>query len=107
MPLACVVNEVNAAVRGWVGYFHYRNCSRTLALIKSHVEPRLVTHLRKRHKVRDWKAGYIKFSNRVLYEKYGLYKVPTTAAWKRVRALLKNIGKPCALIEHARFDEGG
>ena len=87
MPLEWVVNEVNATVRGWVGYFHYRNCSRTLGRVRNHVEQRLITHLRKRHKVRDRKAGYVKFPNRTLYEKYGLYKVPTSAAWTRAHAL--------------------
>jgi hypothetical protein len=28
MPLRVVIEKVNTAVRGWVGYFHYRNCSR-------------------------------------------------------------------------------
>jgi RNA-directed DNA polymerase len=87
MPLEWVVNEVNAMVRGWVGYFHYRNCSQTLARIRNHLEQRLITHLRKRHKVRDRKAGYVRFSNRSLYEKYGLYKVPTSAGWTRAHAL--------------------
>jgi len=83
MPLEWVVNEVNATVRGWVGYFHYRNCSQSLSRIRNHVEQRMITHLRKRHKVRDRKAGYAKFPNRSLYEKYGLYKVPTTAGWTK------------------------
>ena len=87
MPLEWVVNEVNATVRGWVGYFHYRNCSQSLSRIRNHVEQRMITHLRKRHKVRDRKAGYAKFPNRSLYEKYGLYKVPTTAGWKKAHAL--------------------
>ncbi len=59
MPPEWVVNEVNATVRGWIGYFHYRNCSRTLGLLRNHVEQRLITHLRKRRKVRDRKAGYV------------------------------------------------
>ena len=87
MPLEWVVNEVNATVRGWVGYFHYRNCSKTMGHIRNHVEQRLITHLRKRHKVRDRKTGYARFTCRALYEKYGLYKVPTTAVWKRAHAL--------------------
>lgn len=87
MPLELVVNEVNATVRGWVGYFHYRNCSQTLGLVRNHVEQRLITHLRKRHKVRDRKAGYVKFPYRTLYEKYNLYRVPTTAVWARAHAL--------------------
>lgn len=87
MPLEWVVNEVNAMLRGWVGYFHYRNCSQALGRIRNHLEQRLITHLRKRHKVRDRKAGYVKFPNRSLYEKYGLYKVPTTAVWTKAHAL--------------------
>jgi group II intron reverse transcriptase/maturase len=87
MPLEWVVNEVNAMVRGWVGYFHYRNCSQTLVRIRNHLEQRLNTHLRKRHKVRDRNAGYVRFPTRSLYEKYGLYKVPTSSGWKRVHAL--------------------
>lgn len=87
MPLEWVVNEVNAMVRGWVGYFHYRNCSQTLGRIRNHLEQRLIIHLRKRHKVRDRKTGYVRFPNRSLYVKYGLYKVPTSAGWTRAHAL--------------------
>jgi RNA-directed DNA polymerase len=83
MPFDWIVNEVNATVRGWIGYFHYRNCSNALGQVRNHVEQRLITHLRKRHKVRDRKAGYVKFPNRTLYEKYGLYKVPTSAGWTK------------------------
>jgi group II intron reverse transcriptase/maturase len=85
-PLAWVVNEVNATVRGWVGYFHYRNCSKTLANLKCHVEERLRTHLRKRHKVRDRRAGYALFPIGTLYGKCGLYKVPTTAVYAKAHA---------------------
>jgi len=87
MPLEWVVNEVNATVRGWVGYFHYRNCSEAMGQIRHHVEERLITHLRKRHKVRDRKTGYVRFKHRALYERYGLYKVPTTAVWQKAHAL--------------------
>jgi group II intron reverse transcriptase/maturase len=87
MPLEWVVNEVNATVRGWVGYFHYRNCSQSLGRVRNHLEQRLITHLRKRHKVRVRSSGYVRFPNRSLYKKYGLYKVPTSAGWMRVHAL--------------------
>ena len=87
MPIEWVVNEVNATVRGWVGYFHYRNCSNTMGHIRNHVEQRLITHLRKRYKVRDRKTGYARFKPKALYVKYGLYKVPTTAAWAKAHAL--------------------
>ncbi len=87
LPLEGVVNEVNQTVRGWVGYFHYGNCSKSLAQLKGHVEERLRTHLRKRHKVRDRGVGFARFGSRVLYQKYGLYKVPTSAGWTRAHAL--------------------
>ncbi len=87
VPLGQIVGEVNATTRGWVGYFHFKNCSESLKHVRAHVEQRLRTHLCKRHKVRDKKAGFIKFDNRTLYEKYGLYKVPTTAGWTRAHAL--------------------
>jgi len=87
MPLEWLVNEVNSTVRGWVGYFHYRHCSKAMGHIRQHIEERLITHLCKRHKVRDRNTGYIRFKSRVLYERYGLYKVPTTAVWKSAHAL--------------------
>jgi RNA-directed DNA polymerase len=87
MPLEWVVNEINTTVRGWVGYFHYRNYSKAMGHIRCHVEERLITHLRKRHKVRDRKTGYARFKYRALYERSGFYKVPTTAVWKRAHVL--------------------
>ena len=86
MPVDWIVRELNATVRGWVGYFHVRNCSQELARVRRHLEERMRTHLRKRHKVRDRKTGYIRFAERDLYVKYGLYKVPTTAGWTRAHA---------------------
>lgn len=86
VPLDLVVGAVNATVRGWVGYFHFKNCSKALEHVRGHVEERLRTHLRKRYKVRDRKTGYARFGNQVLYEKYGLYKVPTTAGWTKAHA---------------------
>jgi group II intron reverse transcriptase/maturase len=87
VPLDLLVKEVNAVVRGWVGYFHLRNCSKALGHVRWHLEERMRTHLRKRHKVRDRGTGNHRFTNRDLYEKYGLYKVPTTAGWTKANAL--------------------
>ena len=86
-PLEKIMTEVNATVRGWVGYFHFKNCSKVLTNLKEHVEGRLQTHLRKRHKIKDRGTGGIKFSSQKLYGKYGLYKVPTTAGWKKAHAV--------------------
>jgi hypothetical protein len=87
MPLEWIVNEVNSMVRGWACYIHYRNCSQALVQVRRHVENRLITHLRKRHKDKDSKAGYAKFPRSSLYEKFGLYKVPTSAGWMKAHAL--------------------
>jgi group II intron reverse transcriptase/maturase len=87
VPLDSVVKEVNSTLRGWVGYFHVHNCSKALEHVRGHAEQRLRIHLSKRHKVRDRGAGYARFGNGVLYAKYGLYKVPTTAGWTRAHAL--------------------
>jgi group II intron reverse transcriptase/maturase len=86
-PLEWIVNEVNATVRGWVGYFHYRNSVTAQKKLRFHLEERLIAHLRKRHKVRDRKVGYAKFPRKSLYERYNLYDVPTTAVWKKAHAL--------------------
>jgi RNA-directed DNA polymerase len=85
--LSVIIEEVNTALRGWVGYFHYRNSSKAFNRLKFHVEARVRTHLRKRHKIKSRAAGFTMFTNRSLYEKYGLYKVPTTAGWTKAHAL--------------------
>jgi group II intron reverse transcriptase/maturase len=78
-PLVKIVSKVNATVRGWVGYFHFKNCSNVLTQLRRHVEERLQTHLRRRHKIRARGTAYAKFNSKNLYCKYGLYKVPITA----------------------------
>lgn len=87
IPLDDLISDVNRSVHGWVEYFHFRNCSKRLLQVRTHLEERMRTHLRKRHKVRDRKMGYIRFSRQDLYEKYGLYKVPATAGWDVAHAL--------------------
>ena len=87
MPVNWIVSELNTVVRGWVGYFHVRNCSKTLTRLRGHLEERMRTQLRKRHKIRDRKMGFVRFTERDLYGKYGLYKVPTTAGWTKAHAL--------------------
>jgi group II intron reverse transcriptase/maturase len=87
LPLDIIIGNVNRTLRGWVAYFHYRNCSKSLAKVKTHAADRLRTHLRKRHKVRQMLTGYKRFPDRSLYDKYGLYKVPTTAGWTKAHAV--------------------
>jgi group II intron reverse transcriptase/maturase len=85
IPVDHLVKEVNDAVRGWVEYFHFKNCSKRMLQVRTHLEDRLQTHLRRRCKIRDRRSARITY--RDLYEKYGLFKVPATAGWKRAHAL--------------------
>jgi len=82
IPLEDIVGSMNATLRGWTNYFHYRNSSHVLTKVKTHAEERLRTHLMKRHKVKDRGSGKLRFPSQALYTRYGLYKVPTTAGWK-------------------------
>jgi RNA-directed DNA polymerase len=87
-PLPCelLVQQLNRVLRGWVRYFHYRNCSTVLERLKWHVEERVRTHLRKRHRLPTRAAAFRRFGSRVLYGHYRLYKVPTSAGWTRAHA---------------------
>lgn len=87
IPLPAVVQRLNQSLRGWSGYFDYRNSTKVFGDVRWHAEERLRTHLRKRHKVRIRYFGYTRFPNKVLYERHGLFKLPTTAPWKRAHAL--------------------
>lgn len=86
VPLEDIVKGVNASLRGWSNYFHYGNSSKALGQVKTYAEERLRTHLMKRHKIKDRGIGLGRFPSQHLYERYGLYKVPTTAGWKTAHA---------------------
>ena len=87
IPLSDIVGNINRRLRGWVNYFHYRNSSQAMGKVKIHAEDRLRTHLRKRHKIKDRGTGFRRFPQTDLYERYGLYKVPTVAGWRSAHAL--------------------
>lgn len=87
IPLPAVVQRLNQSLRGWSGYFDYRNSTKVFGDVRWHAEERLRTHLRKRHKVRIRYFGFTRYPSSVLYERHGLFKLPTTAPWKRAHAL--------------------
>lgn len=86
VPLPIITDEVNQVLRGWSGYFHYRNCSTVFGRLKSHVEERMRTQLRRRHKLHSRAQGYIRFPMAHLYDHLGLFKVPTYAGWRSAHA---------------------
>ncbi len=61
-------------------------CSEVLGRVKTHVEERVRTQLRRRHKLRSRAQGYARFPNAHLYDHVGLFKVPTTAGWTSAHA---------------------
>lgn len=87
IPLPAIVQSLNQTLRGWSGYFDYRNSTKVFGDVRWHAEERLRTHLRKRHKVRARYFGYYWFPNKILYGRCGLFRLPTSAAWKRAHAL--------------------
>jgi RNA-directed DNA polymerase len=86
IPLGDVVGSMNRSLRGWVNYFHYRNSTAAISKVGTYAVDRMRIHLRKRHKISDWKAGFTHFPRQMIHERYGLYKVPTKAAWKSAHA---------------------
>lgn len=88
VPLDRLTEEVNQVLRGWSQYFHYRNSSGTFSSVKMHVEQRMRTQLRRRHKLRCRAQAYREYPDRVIYERIGLFKLPTTAGWRKAHALV-------------------
>ena len=43
IPLEDIVGSMNATLRGWANYFHYRNSSKVLDKVRNHAEQRLRT----------------------------------------------------------------
>lgn len=51
IPMSHIIAELNRSLRGWSDYFHHRNCTGVMSKVKMHVEERVRTHLRRRHKL--------------------------------------------------------
>lgn len=82
VPLNNLTETLNRSLRGWCNYFHHRNSSQALEKVKNFTEERMRTHLRRRHKIKCRKTAMVRFTRSVLYNRYGLYPVPTSAKWK-------------------------
>jgi len=79
-----VIPELNRLLKGWGGYFHYANSTRVFDRMNQYVVNRVQRWL--------WRKGgcarnlWATAPREVLQERWGLYRLPTWAAWKRARA---------------------
>jgi RNA-directed DNA polymerase len=87
VPMPQLIGELNRTLRGWSNYFHHRHCTQALFKVKMHVEERVRTQLRRRHKLISRAQAYRRFPGQGLYGRYGLFKLPTTAPWRTAHAL--------------------
>src|SRR5438445_6166762 len=82
-PIAEVVKETNQVLRGWSGYFHFRNSTSVMGNLKRYSRERLRRWLWRKHAC---KGGlWSRYPDEKLHTHYGLYVLPTTAAWKANR----------------------
>jgi hypothetical protein len=79
-----VIPEVNRLLKGWGGYFHYANCTRVFDRLNQYAANRLQRWLGRKHGRQKalWRGN----PREVLRERYGLYRLPTRAAWTQAQA---------------------
>jgi group II intron reverse transcriptase/maturase len=70
------VYELNRVLRGWGQYFHYRNSSRVFGKTNQWVTNRMRRWLWRKH--RRTKALWEAYPDELLYEQYGLRRLPQT-----------------------------
>jgi len=67
------LTTVDRSLQGWVNYFHNRNSCQVMSGVRYHMEERLRTHLRRRHKVKCRRTAYICLpSNRSIWALWAL-----------------------------------
>ena len=74
-----VVMKANQTMRGWAGYFNFRNNSVLMSDLRRSSEDRLGRCLRRKHgcTLGQWKGHLSERS----HTHYGIYALPITAAW--------------------------
>ena len=76
-PTEVVIQRVNEATRGWVGYFRYGNCTKAMSALRDYLLMRMRVYLRRKHRYRSF--GYTRYHNRYYFASLGVYEVPTKA----------------------------
>ena len=76
-----VIPELNKKLKGWSGYFHFGNSTKAMSKMNQYIVNKLQRWLwRKRN---CSKALWSTYTTEDLHERYGLFKLPEYAAWKR------------------------
>ncbi len=76
-----VMAGLNRLLRGWSGYFHYRQSSRVMDKLNWQVRDRLRRWLWRKHGRK--RALWSDYPDQRLQEQYGLWPLPKRVAWKR------------------------
>jgi len=74
------VSELNKLLRGWGGYFHYRQSTRVFSKTQHWVRDRLRRWLWRKHNCT--KALWQDYPNGLLHARYGLWWFPMRVSWK-------------------------
>lgn len=83
-PVEDGVKEVNAVLRGWGGYFYYGMPQKAMRRMNHFAEQRLRKWLMRRRQRRG--PGYSHYPTKTIYEKLGLYRLPTCSPLRRANA---------------------
>jgi RNA-directed DNA polymerase len=75
LPVAWALGEVNPLLRGWSGYFYFGYPQLAMRRLNHFAEQRLRKWLTRRHNKRG--QGFTRYTHKLLYEQYGLYRLPT------------------------------
>ena len=73
------IKELNATVRGWGNYFYHANSTRVFHKMNQYVAERTRRWLWRKHGCST--AQWATYPESSLRQKFGLYKLPVTAAW--------------------------
>jgi group II intron reverse transcriptase/maturase len=82
------VEELNTLLRGWSGYFHYRQSSRVFGDLNHWLWDRLRRWLWRKHKCT--KALWSAYPNELLHNRYGLWRLPLRVSWKLTKTEATN-----------------
>jgi group II intron reverse transcriptase/maturase len=74
------VDDLNKLLRGWSGYFHYRQSARVFGKTQDWVQDRLRRWLWRKHD--RTKALWSDYPNELLYDRYDLWRLPMRVSWK-------------------------